>query len=90
MLAQSREEKAPFPPSKNAPSSPISEFPFPNMKANPMIQKARDAMEKSMKFFMRTLAVFLALCSPISSSAKPACMKKTSMAAKTTHNVFTA
>ena len=43
---------------------------------------------KSTKFFIRILAVFFTLVKPASTSAKPGCMKNTSMAASSIHTVF--
>jgi len=42
-------------------------------------------MEKSIKFFMMMLVAFFARVSPVSTKAKPACMKNTSMPAMTIH-----
>jgi hypothetical protein len=53
----------------------------PNMKANPIVQQAREPIEKSMTFFMMMLAAFLALVKPDSTMANPACMKNTRKAA---------
>ena len=42
---------------------------------------------KSTKFFIRMFAVFLLRVNPASHSAKPGCMKKTSMAASNIQTV---
>ena len=62
--------------------------PVPNIKPNPMNQKRSEPKMKSMKFFIRMLAVFLARVNPASTRAKPGCMKKTSMAASSIHTVL--
>ena len=46
-------------------------------------------MQKSMRFFIRMLPVFLARVKPASHMAKPACMKKTSAAPTRTQMVLT-
>ena len=43
---------------------------------------------KSTKFFIRMLAVFLTRVKPASTSAKPGCMKNTSIAASNIHTVL--
>ena len=47
-------------------------------------------MQKSIRFFIRMLPVFLARVKPASHMAKPACMKKTRAAPNRTHMVLTA
>ena len=46
-------------------------------------------MQKSIRFFIKILPVFLARVNPASHMAKPACMKKTSAAPNSTQIVFT-
>jgi hypothetical protein len=46
-----------------------------NIRLNPIIQKHGVPIQKSIMFFIRIFPVFLALVSPASQSAKPACMK---------------
>ena len=46
-------------------------------------------MQKSIRFFIRMLPVFLARVKPASHMAKPACMKKTSAAPNRTQMVLT-
>ena len=45
-------------------------------------------MQKSIRFFIRILPVFLALVKPASHMEKPACMKNTSAAPSSTHRVL--
>ena len=45
---------------------------------------------KSQKFFIRMFAVFFERVKPASQSAKPGCMKNTSMAARSIQTVFIA
>ena len=47
-------------------------------------------MQKSIRFFIRMLPVFLARVKPASHMEKPACMKKTSAAPSSTQMVLTA
>ena len=47
-------------------------------------------MAKSIRFFMIMLPAFFALVKPVSTMAKPACMKKTRAAPNRTQIVFTA
>ena len=61
------------------PNQPVEEA--PNITPKPMAQKARDPMEKSIRFFIMILTAFLARVNPVSTMAKPACMKNTSAAA---------
>ena len=67
--------------------SPMKPFPAPCMRPKPMNQKRIDPSMKSTKFFMRMLAEFFDLVKPASTSAKPGCMKNTSIAAMRTHTV---
>ena len=46
-------------------------------------------MQKSIRFFMRMLPVFLARVKPASHMAKPACMRKTMAAPTRTQMVLT-
>ena len=59
----------------------------PNINPKPTIQKTSDPMEMSITFFMMMFAAFLALVAPASSMAKPACMRKTSAVANSTHTM---
>ena len=52
-----------------------------------MAQNDSMPMEKSMRFFIRMLAAFLARVRPVSSIAKPACIRKTRTAASSVHTV---
>ena len=47
-------------------------------------------MQKSIRFFMRILPVFLALVKPASHMENPACMKNTRAAPNSTQMVLTA
>jgi hypothetical protein len=71
----------------NHPVFPIMRFPSPNMIAYPKRKNPSDAMQKSRKFFVRMLLAFFALINPASTIPNPACMKKTRVAAKSTHTV---
>ena len=62
----------------------------PNMMPKPTSQKTGVPMQKSMRFFIRMLPVFLARVNPASHMANPACMKKTRAAPTRTQMVFTA
>jgi hypothetical protein len=62
------------------PVVPKSGLPLPNMMPNPTSQNAIDPMQKSIRFFIMMFDVFFARVKPPSTIAKPACMKKTSMA----------
>ena len=53
-----------------------------------MNQKSSEPNMKSTKFFIRMLAVFFERVKPASTSAKPGCIKKTSIAAKSIHTVL--
>ena len=52
----------------------------PNIMPNPTNQNAGVPIQKSIKFFIRILPVFLALVNPASQSEKPACIKNTNAA----------
>ena len=60
---------------------------LPNMREKPMTQNTTDPIAKSIRFFMMMLPAFLALVKPVSTIAKPACMKKTSAVATSTQTV---
>ena len=60
----------------------------PNIRANPMTKKQRVPRTKSIKFFIMMLLEFFALVKPVSTIAKPACMKKTRKAAMQVHTIF--
>ncbi len=64
-------------PASNPGARPVP----PNMMAKPNAQKARPHMQKSMRFFMNTDPALRDRVDPASSKAKPACMKKTRIAA---------
>ena len=49
----------------------------PYMNPHPIIQNTIEPMQKSMRFFMMIFVAFFALVSPVSTRAKPACMKNT-------------
>ena len=65
-------------------------FPVPNMIPNPIIQKVGVPIQKSIRFFIMIFPAFLARVKPVSTIAKPACIKKTSAAPISTQIVFTA
>jgi hypothetical protein len=54
----------------------------PNISPNPTAKKTSAPAEASITFFMMMFTAFFAREKPDSSSAKPACMKKTSAAAR--------
>ena len=60
-----------------------------NMMPKPTSQKMGAPMQKSIRFFMMIFPAFLARVKPVSTMAKPACMKKTSAADTSTHMVLT-
>ena len=62
----------------------------PNISPKPTSQKTGVPMQKSMRFFIRMLPVFLARVNPASHMANPACMKKTRAAPTRTQMVLTA
>jgi len=49
----------------------------PNMIAKPNAKNVADEMQKSMKFLIATLMLFLARTSPVSKQQKPACISIT-------------
>ena len=57
------------------------------MRPKPTIQKMGVPRAKSIKFFITMLPAFLARVKPVSTMAKPACMKKTSAAPSSTQMV---
>ena len=61
----------------------------PNIRPKPTSQKQGVPMQKSIRFFIRILPVFLARVKPASHIEKPACIKNTSAAPIRTHIVFT-
>ena len=62
----------------------------PNIRPKPMTQKTTVPSAKSMTFFMTMLPAFFARVRPVSTIAKPGCMKKTSAAPSSTQIVSTA
>ena len=61
----------------------------PNMKVYPTKKKATKPKPKIAKFVLTTWAACFARQKPVSTSAKPACMKITSTAPITTHSKLT-
>ena len=61
----------------------------PNIRPKPTSQKQGVPMQKSIRFFIRILPVFLARVKPASHIEKPACIKNTNAAPIRTHIVFT-
>ncbi len=61
------------------PNQPVEDA--PNISPKPMAQKAREPMEKSIRFFIMMLMAFLARVKPDSTRANPACIKNTRAAA---------
>src|SRR6056297_3245465 len=61
------------------PMNPAIEL--PNMRPNPIMKKAMEPTEKSIRFFMIIFPALFALVKPISTMANPACMKNTRNAA---------
>ena len=59
------------------------------MMPKPRIQKIGVPSEKSIRFFMMMLPAFFARVKPVSTIAKPACMKNTSAAATSVHPTST-
>ena len=69
------------PPALENRSRPPMSLPVPpNMMPKPMNQKIGVPRLKSIRFFMMILPAFLARVKPVSTIAKPACMKNTSAA----------
>ena len=75
------------PDRKNTPEVPITSVPSPNIKPNPITQKARVERAKTTRFFARTFTAFFWRQKPASSIQKPAFIKNTSMAVTMTHMV---
>ena len=65
-------------------------FPSPNIKPKPKSQNSGVPIQKSIMFFMIMLPAFFARVKPVSTIAKPACIKNTSAAPNSTHIVLTA
>lgn len=62
----------------------------PNMYLKPKSQKAKVAIQKTMRFLARTLTALRVRQNPVSSMAKPAFIKNTSAAATISQTVPTA
>ena len=79
---QSRKTAGSAPARKNwsRPNRPPRDPPY--ITAHPTAQKARAPAEKSIRFFMMMFPAFLARVRPVSTMAKPACMKNTKAAAR--------
>ena len=60
-------------------------FDFDKYNLTPTAQKPIVPIEKSIRFFMMMLTAFFARVNPVSTIAKPACMKKTRNAARQVH-----
>ena len=61
------------------PNQPLDDA--PNISPKPMAQNAKEPMAKSIRFFIMILTAFLARVKPVSTMAKPACIKNTRAAA---------
>ena len=59
----------------------------PNISVKPMSENINEAIQKSTKFLMATLILFLALTRPFSRQQNPACMILTRMAQKTIQRI---
>ena len=70
------------------PEVPIQAPSPPYMTANPIRKKQMEPMTKSIRFFIRIFPAFLALVNPVSSMAKPACMKKIRIVPTMVHTTF--
>jgi hypothetical protein len=71
-------------------SSPMSEVENPpKAKGNPTKKKPTNPRPKMAKLVLTTWAACLARQNPVSTSAKPACMKTTKSAPRTTHSRLT-
>ena len=53
----------------------------PNISPKPIRKKESEPAEKSMRFFMQMFTAFLARVRPVSTRAKPACIRNTMHAA---------
>src|SRR3712207_1303515 len=73
---------------KKNPVSPAIVAAPPKAMANPHAHQASDAIEKFTRIFAIPIPAFLPREKPISRKAKPACMKKTSTVATSTHVVL--
>ena len=62
-------------------------LPSPNIRPQPITQNEIVEAANTMKFLVRMLVAFLARQRPLSTSAKPAFMKNTSIAVTSTHTV---
>ena len=72
-------------------SRPPMSLPLPpNMMPKPISQKIGVPRLKSIRFFMMMLPAFLARVKPVSTIAKPACIKNTSAAPSRIQPVFKA
>ena len=79
------------PPASVKKSSPPISLPVPpNIRPKPISQKIGVPRQKSIRFFMMILPAFFARVKPVSTIAKPACMKNTSAAPSRIHPVFRA
>ncbi|MPN55501.1 hypothetical protein SDC9_203185 [bioreactor metagenome] len=61
----------------------------PNMMLYPIRKNPNDPSTKSIRFFMMMFAAFLARVKPVSTIAKPACIKNTNTVPSKVHNVST-
>ena len=69
---------------RKKPSLPAM-VPTPKARANPQAHQQIAAIEKFVRIFATTVPAFFPREKPISRKAKPACMKKTTIAATITH-----
>jgi hypothetical protein len=74
-------------PAMNHPLVPNSGPSPPYAIAYPKMKKPSAAKQKSIRFFISTLAAFFDRMRPVSTMPKPACMKNTSAAAISTQSV---
>ena len=81
-ISSSPESKKPLVPT-NPPES------APNIRANPARKKAIVPIETVATFLAKTLTTFFVRANPLSTMAKPECIKNTMNAAIKTHNVDT-
>ena len=75
------------PPPKKLPH-PRKPPPVPNIKANPIAQYVSIPIQKSIVFFIIIFPEFFALVKPVSTMAKPACIKNTSIPPINVHVQF--
>ena len=59
----------------------------PNIKPKPNTQKITVPMQRSITFFITMFPEFLPCAKPVSTMQKPACIKKTKAAPRSTHRV---